>query len=59
MAETESLLVLMTETVPSPEFATYALAPFGVTAIPRGALPTVIVETESLLVSITETVVPP
>lgn len=50
----------MTETVLSPLFATYADFPSGVTSIPQGPAPTVMVPTTVLLVvSITDTVPSP
>jgi hypothetical protein len=50
------LPVLITETVPSPKFVTYAKAPFGVMATARGVFPTdTLATTMLLLVLITET----
>jgi len=57
VAVTVLVAVLMTETVLAASFVTYAVAPFGEMATPRGAAPTVIaVVTKLVLVLMTETV---
>ena len=57
----QSALVRITETVPLPEFATYATSPAAVIATPTGLVPTVIVVGETVLVdvAITDTVLVP